>query len=158
MVKPRENRVPMMLSDAELAAIEDWRFANRVPTRSEAIRRLIRIGLLYDDAAAVVIKNADLAAEHVSAFSNAFLEFLIDQRITPPKNEPMMSSFVELQPTVVELMLKINALSVVAEHYRTGESVESAINQAAKQRAEMEEIYLDLKSRLDSIRSFGNTK
>lgn len=36
----RENRVPVMMSDAELKAIDDWRFANRIATRSDAIRRL----------------------------------------------------------------------------------------------------------------------
>lgn len=45
MVKPREHRVPMMLSADELAAIDNWRFGNRVATRSEAIRRLCQIGL-----------------------------------------------------------------------------------------------------------------
>lgn len=46
--KPRENRVPIMLSDEELGAIDDWRFENRVATRSDAIRRLVRIALLLD--------------------------------------------------------------------------------------------------------------
>ncbi|MBX5175308.1 hypothetical protein HJB77_03225 [Rhizobium lentis] len=46
MVKPRENRVPIMMSDEELRAIDDWRFANRIATRSDAIRRLCQIGLL----------------------------------------------------------------------------------------------------------------
>jgi metal-responsive CopG/Arc/MetJ family transcriptional regulator len=41
----RENRVPIMLTDEELKALDDWRFANRVATRSEAIRRLMAFGL-----------------------------------------------------------------------------------------------------------------
>lgn len=45
---PRENRVPIMLSDAELQAIDDWRFGNRIGTRSDAIRRLAQIGLSFD--------------------------------------------------------------------------------------------------------------
>lgn len=48
MVKSRENRVPMMLSNEELEAIDTWRFANRVATRSEAIRRLCQMGLHLD--------------------------------------------------------------------------------------------------------------
>ena len=43
--KPRENRVPIMLTNEELMAIDDWRFANRVATRSAAIRKLVTIGL-----------------------------------------------------------------------------------------------------------------
>lgn len=34
-----------MLSEAEVQAIDDWRFTNRVASRSEAIRRLIELGL-----------------------------------------------------------------------------------------------------------------
>ncbi|MCV9906673.1 hypothetical protein OIV19_03460 [Brucella sp. HL-2] len=44
MVKPRENRIPIMMSDEELEAVDDWRFKNRIATRSEAVRRLIQIG------------------------------------------------------------------------------------------------------------------
>lgn len=42
MVKaPRENRVPIMLSDDELKAIDDYRFSKRIGTRSGAIRELV---------------------------------------------------------------------------------------------------------------------
>lgn len=47
--KPRENRVPIMMSDEELTAIDDWRFKNRVATRSDAIRRLAQMSLQIDD-------------------------------------------------------------------------------------------------------------
>lgn len=43
--EPRKNRVPFMLSDEELSAIDDWRFSNRIATRAEAIRRLVQLGL-----------------------------------------------------------------------------------------------------------------
>ncbi|MBM3091593.1 hypothetical protein GFB56_12280 [Ensifer sp. T173] len=45
MVKARENRVPIMMSDDELKLIDDWRFTNRIATRSDAIRRLCQLGL-----------------------------------------------------------------------------------------------------------------
>jgi len=41
----RDNRVPIMLSADELRQIDDWRSANRAVTQSEAIRRLIVVGL-----------------------------------------------------------------------------------------------------------------
>jgi hypothetical protein len=43
--EPRENRVPIMMSDAEMGAIDNWRFDNHVATRSDAIRRLAFNGL-----------------------------------------------------------------------------------------------------------------
>jgi hypothetical protein len=42
----KSERIHIALNGAELAAIDDYRFANRIPTRSEAIRRLIEAGLL----------------------------------------------------------------------------------------------------------------
>jgi hypothetical protein len=34
-----------MLDDAELAAIDDWRFKQRMPSRAAAIRQLLQVGL-----------------------------------------------------------------------------------------------------------------
>ena len=48
MVKPRENRVPIMMSDEEIKLIDDWRFTNRVATRSDAVRRLVQLALRVD--------------------------------------------------------------------------------------------------------------
>lgn len=41
----RQNRIPIMLSDQELADIDGWRFENRVATRAEAVRRLLRLAI-----------------------------------------------------------------------------------------------------------------
>ncbi len=34
-----------MLSDEELKALDDWRFARRMPSRASAVRELLRRGL-----------------------------------------------------------------------------------------------------------------
>jgi hypothetical protein len=41
----REERLQIMLAPEELAAVDDWRFAQRMPSRAAAIRELIRLGL-----------------------------------------------------------------------------------------------------------------
>ena len=48
--EPRNVRLPLMVTRAEAAAIDDWRFQNRVPTRAEAIRQLIELGLKAAEA------------------------------------------------------------------------------------------------------------
>lgn len=58
MVKARENRVPIMMSDEELKAIDDWRYANRVATRSDAVRRLAQIGLRMNREMPALVKLA----------------------------------------------------------------------------------------------------
>ena len=41
----KTERVTILMSPAELRALDDWSFANRIRSRSEAIRRLVQLGL-----------------------------------------------------------------------------------------------------------------
>jgi hypothetical protein len=42
---PRADRLQIMLTSEELALLDDWRFAHRMPSRSAAVRELLRRGL-----------------------------------------------------------------------------------------------------------------
>ena len=44
----RAVRLQIMLDDEEVAAIEDWRFRKRMPSRASAIREIIRRGLIAE--------------------------------------------------------------------------------------------------------------
>lgn len=65
---PRENRVPIMMSDDELSLIDNWRFENRVATRSDAVRKLCQLGILLERNANLitgeVLKLSDASTEH----------------------------------------------------------------------------------------------
>lgn len=41
----RGERLQIMLTEEELAALDDWRFARRMPSRAAAVRDLLRRGL-----------------------------------------------------------------------------------------------------------------
>jgi hypothetical protein len=41
----RPDRLQIMLNAEEIRALDDWRFANRMPSRAAAIRELLRRGL-----------------------------------------------------------------------------------------------------------------
>ena len=41
----RMERLQVMVSDAELRALDDWRFGQRMPSRAAAVRELLRRGL-----------------------------------------------------------------------------------------------------------------
>lgn len=43
--EPKSVRLPLMVTEAELATIDDFRFRGRLPSRAEAVRRLIELGL-----------------------------------------------------------------------------------------------------------------
>jgi hypothetical protein len=45
MSENREVRLQIMLVPDELKAIDDWRFAKRMPSRASAVRELLRRGL-----------------------------------------------------------------------------------------------------------------
>lgn len=47
----RTEKLQLMLSDEELKAIDDWRFAYRLPSRAAAIRELISRGLHTEEFA-----------------------------------------------------------------------------------------------------------
>jgi hypothetical protein len=40
----KDRRVCLEVSEATLAAVDDYRFATRAPNRAEAVRRLVKIG------------------------------------------------------------------------------------------------------------------
>jgi hypothetical protein len=57
----REQRLQIMLTEEELAAIDDWRFACRMPTRAAAVRELLKRGLAAEgfDSAQAGEKSRD---------------------------------------------------------------------------------------------------
>lgn len=49
----RGERLQIMLTPEELAALDDWRFAQRMPSRAAAVRELLRRGLAAEGYAEV---------------------------------------------------------------------------------------------------------
>jgi hypothetical protein len=41
----RDERLQIMLTEEEFSALDDWRFAHRMPSRAAAVRELLRRGL-----------------------------------------------------------------------------------------------------------------
>lgn len=50
-ISKRTEKLQIMLSDEEIAAIDDWRFSHRLPSRAAAIRELISRGLHTEEFA-----------------------------------------------------------------------------------------------------------
>ncbi|MFS8121815.1 hypothetical protein QD336_05270 [Rhizobium sp. BR 250] len=45
----KDQRIPIMMTESEVQALDDWSFKNRIRSRGEAIRRLCHVGLTFDD-------------------------------------------------------------------------------------------------------------
>jgi len=63
-VTAKENkteRLHLLISPTEVAAIDDWGFKNRIRTKGEAVRRLCQIGLSFDRDGKVLLKRTERA-------------------------------------------------------------------------------------------------
>jgi hypothetical protein len=49
--RPRPERLQVRLNPEELAAVEDFRFKKRMPSRAEAVRELLKRGLAAEGLA-----------------------------------------------------------------------------------------------------------
>jgi hypothetical protein len=56
----KDQRIPIMMAPSEVKAIDDWMFANRIKSRSEAIRRLTNLGINHEPAQVVIDTASDL--------------------------------------------------------------------------------------------------
>ena len=65
----RGERLQIMLTDEELKALDDWRFARRMPSRASAVRELLKRGLAADGfvAAGAGAKSEDFGVTAGSA-------------------------------------------------------------------------------------------
>ena len=57
----RGERLQIMLTQDEVKALDDWRFAKRMPSRASAVRELLRIGLGAEgvEVAAAGVRSKD---------------------------------------------------------------------------------------------------
>ncbi len=76
--------------------IEDFRFGNRVPTESEAIRRLIEAGLVAAEAVTVDDLIADLRNRQHSDLAEMI--FMARLEITDPKEAERLHTVRHLGP------------------------------------------------------------
>jgi hypothetical protein len=72
----RPERLQIMLSAEELAALDDWRFAKRMPSRAAAIRDLLRLGL--------AAQGVDLANPNQRSSNFGVLSNVPDEKDGPP--------------------------------------------------------------------------
>lgn len=70
------ERLHIKITKDELEAIDEWRYTNRIPSRSEAVRRLIQVGLFIEQELEQVVdlvtEGAEMVSEHSGQLSDAF--------------------------------------------------------------------------------------
>lgn len=68
----RDERLQIMLTQEELSALDDWRFARRMPSRAAAVRELLRRGLAAEGVQLVAgrLKSKDFGVTDVAEADN----------------------------------------------------------------------------------------
>jgi hypothetical protein len=64
----RAERLQVMLSPEELAAVDDFRFKHRMPTRAAAVRELLKFGLAAAGIEASVGASAGVKSSEFGVF------------------------------------------------------------------------------------------
>ncbi len=127
----KDQRIPIMMSGSELAALDDWSFNNRIRSRGEAIRRLIQIGLVLDG------NKKDLNARFKDI--HAKLEPIVakaervaaGEKITKQDGE-LISSVMELTMAIVGIAPIIRKVTGLANNF-SSEGDLSAIIETSKE-------------------------
>lgn len=130
--KPRENRVPIMLAHEELEQIDDWRFKNRIATRSEAIRRLCHLGMAFDhrwahvEAEAIYIWNElnDKIEKIEDALDKKQIELFEGDELT----EMMAEAIVDAANSLEKYLAIIDRDFGSLQSLREGRSIHTILN------------------------------
>ncbi|TPK90555.1 MULTISPECIES: hypothetical protein [unclassified Mesorhizobium] len=80
--REKTERLHMLISPEEIAAIDDWRLNNRVGTRAEAVRRLVQIGRNFDAVSQTLAREAYAAVDKIDCIANEISKSGIEQQPT----------------------------------------------------------------------------
>lgn len=74
--REKTDRLHMLVSPEELEAIDDWQHSNKIATRSEAVRRLVQVGLRYLEHLPAYAAAAQEVTDKVSSWEGELREML----------------------------------------------------------------------------------
>ncbi|MBV2144429.1 hypothetical protein KUG47_13085 [Falsochrobactrum sp. TDYN1] len=84
----KTERFNMFMSPSEMAAIDDWAWKNKIRSKSEAVRRLCRIALTYEDLKPAINNSMKQLIDAVLILGN---ETLSERPKTPDEMEELRS-------------------------------------------------------------------
>lgn len=105
------ERLHVKITAHELDAIDDWRYTNRIPSRSEAVRRLVQIGLQSDRSLLVIRERADETYEFMTGQFETVIE---DFKKSADLNEGWRIMMTRLMTMCVDSMRMVGNLGSTA--------------------------------------------
>ncbi|MDH6265353.1 chromosome segregation ATPase [Rhizobium sp. SG_E_25_P2] len=154
MVKPRENRVPMMLSNEELEAIDAWRFQNRISTRSEAIRRLCKIGLMLDAKLTPTYTAMKAHAAALTDLTQHLNEFIGNVGYRNKEIKQIALEMGHSSVTLTNLLITIRELTAGAYEMKQDIPFDEALTNHEENSAYFEDLLSKLKTTIADYEEF----
>lgn len=135
MARPRlgegdNKRLHLIIQDDELVAIDDWRFANRAGSRSEAVRRLCQLGAALDPwvrATPEIYLRVHEAQEAISAALDA-----LKSSTTGDLKEPLVKAAAQLDDARYELLVHVEGMNRVLDALAAGENLQGGLEEAKR--------------------------
>lgn len=146
--EPKSERFNMFISKSELDAIEEWAWDHRIRSKSEAVRRLVQIGLRADKMLPEIIKHSTEASEGAIELDDLWKEYhpLIAKEDAKIIDFVKFTSkatwiFKKLISPVLRLQIKILNLDMEMMHFGKETEIEKAISSAEEYREKSERFW-----------------
>lgn len=144
------ERLHLKITQDELTAIDDWRFANRVPSRSEAVRRLCQIGLRSDNDLEYQVDLAKSLREYSVQFEIELFDYIKrhseagDKKTAKALEDVLRQSFnltEQVNRMYIAMVASYNQLVPLAD----ARSFQDAVSGAQQAAAESQIIFDEIK-------------
>jgi len=130
----KTERFNMFMSPSEMAAIDEWAWENRIRSKSEAVRRLVQIGLAVERAEKYdAAPNAEMVFQSlVYLFQRLKLAWVAEKN--PTAREWLETTLTEAAEAIVNTADFLNAVGAVfvsADRLRGGGKIETLIDEVS---------------------------
>ncbi|TIQ86457.1 MAG: hypothetical protein E5X38_16030 [Mesorhizobium sp.] len=133
----KDQRVVTMMSPAELRAIDDWMFDNRIRSRGEAIRRLCQIGVAANERLIEMQEGAIKRSRHLSETMNELTTALREKPEAQDIRRALLlmhKRFVNSSASELEALAELNAIMATLA---LGRDVDKALERSRQLKAEI---------------------
>jgi hypothetical protein len=131
------ERLHIKITSDEIEAIDDWRFAKRVPSRSEAVRRLIQIALAADAGSSdIAERGSKLLKELRNVERNTRRLFdepgVTQEEIMERRKEIISSSYDSIYEAIKNFMDAVISVDLQQMNFSSGDDYGEAVKRSVE--------------------------
>jgi len=155
----KTERLHVLISPAELDAIDDWRFKNRLGTRAKAVRRLVQIGLRTSSEFEEIVRDAskayhgtarllkELTEQHQAGGNDSEIEGSLFEEV---------SSILKINKDIADTYIRILSLQQEIIHLNRPGDVELMIANAEASREKSKKYWDEVEKIIAQSKAEGN--